>query len=383
MRVAIGAVAGTIGGPATYAVELVRALVAEFPEDSFVVLSDRTQPFADVAETVHLPLPSAWWQPVWDHVRVSAALRKGDFDLYHATKGILPRTLPSLVELPPGARRHTPRGLATALPAVVTIHDLAERVMPETFSRAQRLHLRMETPATLARASAVITVSKHSAADLQKYFPLSEIPVRVVPHGVSHWARRPDRDEVEAWKRRRSLTGRAVGYLGTIQPRKNLDLLAEAFRQAAGGEPLQLWIAGRGRPGYRPRCFDGGDTRIRYLGALPEVELPLFLASLECMVSPSAYEGFGLTFLEAMACGVPVIGLRNSAVHEVVGDAGLLIESGGAAALADAMVSLLKDRQRARELADRGLERAASFSWQRAAQQTRAVYQEAAGGALR
>ncbi len=164
MRVAIGAVAGTIGGPATYAVELVRALVAEFPEDSFVVLSDRVQAFEGVTETVQLPLPSAWWQPVWDHVRVSAALRKGAFDLYHATKGVLPRTLPSLAELPPGARRRTPRRLTTALPAVVTIHDLAERVMPETFSRAQRLHLRMETPATLARARAVLTVAQQSPA---------------------------------------------------------------------------------------------------------------------------------------------------------------------------------------------------------------------------
>jgi hypothetical protein len=91
MRIAIGAVTGTIGGPATYAVELVRALVSGFPDEQFVVLTDKPAAFGGVCETVEIPLASAWQQPIWDHVRLPRALAGEWFDLYHGTKGVLPR----------------------------------------------------------------------------------------------------------------------------------------------------------------------------------------------------------------------------------------------------------------------------------------------------
>ena len=355
MNVAIGAVVGTLGGPATYAIQLVRALAEEFPQDRWTVVTDRPQAFAGITETVHVPLGSPWRQPLWDHLGVARALGRGRYDLYHGTKGVVPRRL--------------------ALPAVVTVHDLAVRVLPHTFSRAQRWHLRVETPSTLRRARAVITDSRSSANDLERFYPAVADRVTVVPLAPPRALAPAGAAAIAAGKRARSIDRTTlVAELGTVQPRKNIDLLADAFRRAAGTRPWGLLLAGRLRPGYRPACLDDPDPRIRYLGEIDDAELPAFLGALSCMVSPSSYEGFGLTFLEAMAAGCPVVGVANSSVPEVVGDAGILVGEPEAAALADAIETVVTDVALAADLSRRGVERAALFSWRETARRTREVY---------
>jgi glycosyltransferase involved in cell wall biosynthesis len=360
VRVAIGAVAGTLGGPATYARELVRALSEEFPSDDFTVVTDRPDLFAGTAQTIRVPLPSAWGQPLWDHVGVPWALRHGRFDLYHGTKGVLPRAL--------------------RLPGVVTIHDMANYVMPETFSRAQRIHLQLETPSTIRRATALITDSRSTAHDLERFFPETTGRIDVIPVAAPSWLRVPSEAEVLRWKAARGIRKPCIGYLGTVQPRKNLEVLARAFRQAGGGHDWILLVAGRCRPGYRPSCLDGTDPRMVYLGPIADEDVPLFLASLSCMVSPSSYEGFGLTLLEALTVGCPVIAVANSSVPEVVGDAGVLVSAPDAGTLAQAISSIVTDPDRAAELRRRALARAALFSWTSTARLTRAVYARACGG---
>lgn len=348
---------GTTGGPSTFAIELVRALVGLDSGHEFTVLTDRPEAVSDFARTIELPLGSAWGQPLWDHVAVPRALRRG-FDLYHGTKGVLPRV--------------------SRVPGVVSIHDLAVNRMPETFSRAQRLHLKVETPATIRRAAVVMTGSRSTANDLQKLYPASAGKIAVVPYAASRRMTPPEESEVEAFRERYEVAELAVGYLGTLQPRKNIDLLADAFLRAAGDRPWQLLIAGRLRPGYRPDCLEGRDERIRYLGELADDELAPYLAGLSCMVSPSAYEGFGLTFIEAMAVGCPVIGLANSSVPEVVGDAGLLVPHASEIELADAISRVVGDARYAAELSARGVQRAALFSWEETARRTLEVYEGAA-----
>ena len=355
MRVAIGAVAGTTGGPATYAVELVRALVEQFPGDAWTVITDRPDLFESASDIIAVPLGSAWGQPWWDHVRVRRWLRRDTFDLYHGTKGVLPRGL--------------------EVPGVVTIHDLAVLHLPETFHLAQRIHLRIETPRTVRRAAAVITVSRSSATDLARAYPRAIGKIEVVPEAASAQLAPASSEEIAVWRLRRGVGRPAVGYLGTIQPRKNIDLAAEAFLRAAGDRPWQFLLAGRMRPGYRPACLSWNDERIRYLGEIPSEELPSFFGALACMVSPSAYEGFGLTFLEAMATGCPVVGVANSSVPEVVGDAGLLVRLADAGELADAIERIVTDVAFAADLSRRGVERAALFSWSETARRTHAVYE--------
>lgn len=363
MRVAIGAVAGTTGGPATYAVELVRALVETHPQTDFAVLTDLPEVFADFVDTRRVPLGTSWRQPLWDHLGVACVLRKERFDVYHGTKGVLPRFVRT--------------------PAVVTIHDVAVRVMPETFRRAQRMHLAVETPFAVRRAAAVLTDSRSTARDLERHYPRSAGKVEVVPLAARPGLRPATDDEIRQWRRKYDVDGLAIGYLGTLQPRKNLDLLADAFRRAAGGRRWQLLLAGRMRPGYRPDCLapTGADPRIRYLGEIPDAELPAYLGSLACMVSPSSYEGFGLTFIEAMACGCPVVGFANSSIPEVVGDAGVLIAREEAQPLADAIEHVATDLAFATRLAQRGVARAALFTWRETARKTHAVYSRVAEAA--
>ena len=359
MKVAIGAVAGTIGGPATYAVELARALVAAYPEDQFVALTDRPAAFTDVCETQTVTMRTPWEQPFWDHVRVPRALERGGFDLYHGTKGVLPR-----------------RG---ATPAVVTIHDLASHVMPETFRRVQRLHLHWETPWALSRARAVLVPSQSTASDLARFFPEVVAPVHVTPEAPARSIRPPSTAAVAAWRERHGIDKPSCGYLGTIQPRKNLNLLLDAFLAAAGPRDWRLVIAGRIRPGETP-SFLGRDSRVVWVGALKDEDISPFLGSIRCMISPSAYEGFGLTFIEAMAAGCPVVGLRNSSVPEVVGDAGVLVESADVDVLAPVIERLMTDDAAAADLSRRGRERAAKFSWLDTARRTMAAYQAALEG---
>jgi len=324
-----------------------------------LVLTDRPDLFAGFAQTVELPLGSPWQQPLWDHRRVARALGRERVDLYHATKGVLP--------------------LWSRVPAVVTVHDLAVKVMPDTFSRAQRLHLGLETPATLRRAVAVITDSRSSANDLERFYPQAAGKIEVIPLAAPASARPAAQARIERWKADHQVEGPAVGYLGTLQPRKNLDVLARAFLRAAGSKPWRLLIAGRLRPGYRPECLDWDDARICYLGEIDDEELPAMLGSLSCMVSPSSYEGFGLSFIEAMACGCPVIGVANSSVPEVVGDAGILVPQLDVRALADAIESVVSDAALTLDLSRRGVERAALFSWRETARRTHAVYARVAG----
>ena len=358
MKVAIGAVAGTIGGPATYAAELVRALVAGFPDDSFTVLTDDPSPFRGVCEAVHVPMRSAWEQPLWDHLRVPRVLARRDFDLYHGTKGVLPR-----------------RG---STPSVVTVHDLASHVMPSTFAFAQRLHLRMETPWAVSRARAVLVPSASTRDDVERFFPRARGKVCVTPEAPSRSLAPASADEVAAWRARHGIEGPACGYLGTIQPRKNLGLLVRSFLRAAGSNDWRLVIAGRLRPG-QDTSFLGDDRRVVYVGALPDEEIPAFLGSLRCMASPSLYEGFGLTFVESMACGCPVVALRNSSVPEVLGNAGVLLDDESEEGLARAIARMMTDDAAVADLSRRGLARAARFSWAVTARLTMEAYRMALG----
>jgi glycosyltransferase involved in cell wall biosynthesis len=319
------------------------------------VLTDGPEAFDGIAVGVeHLPLRTPWVQPFWDHVQVPRALRRVGADLYHGTKNAVP--------------------LAAPCPSVVTIHDLAVYHHPESFTAAQRWHLRAHTPHAVRVARAVITVSEHSAADLRARFPYAAAKVQAVPNGVS--ARfRPvtDAAALAAFRERHGLgPGRLIAYLGTLQPRKNVELLAAAFGRVASALPdAELVLAGRIRPGYRPNL---PRERVRLIGPLPDAELPLFYGTVSVLVNPSLYEGFGLTLIEAMACGCPVIALRRSAVPEVTGDAALLIDEPSEAALADALLAIVGTPATAASHRALGLLRATEFSWARAARAVESVY---------
>lgn len=369
LRVAIGAVAGVTGGPATYSVELVHALAALGDGGlELVVLTDRPDLFASLGGAVRIeeiPLPSAWRQPWWDNVAVPARLRGLDVDVYHGTKHALP-LLP----------------LARATARVVTIHDLAVLVESETFSLAQRLQLVVHLRHAARAADRIVCVSRHAAGDVVARLGVPAGRIAVVPHGISA------RFVPPADPARRTAVRRAYGvgegqhlvsFVGTAQPRKRIEVAVDAVGRLHGsGLPVTLVIAGRRRPGYAAAWLDAPPPFVRVVGELPADDLVELYGASDVMVSPSSFEGFGLTFVEAMACGCPVVGVAATSVPEVVGEGGLLVERPDPALVAGALGRLLADATLRADVARRALAQAGTLSWRRAAEQTRDAYRTAA-----
>ncbi|HEX5136534.1 MAG TPA: glycosyltransferase family 1 protein [Planctomycetota bacterium] len=354
MHVALGALCGVTGGPSTYALRLAEALAAR--EDvRLTVLTDRPERFSGVA-VVEVRGGGGLGRIPWQHMRLPRALKTLRPDLYHDTKNALPRRLD--------------------VPGVVTVHDLAHLRCPETFGFASRLFLKWSTADAVKRARIVVVPSESTARDLAELLPASAGKVRVVPHGIAPLpAPLPD----SLARMRARVKGPFVLHVGTIQARKNVDLLVRAVRLLRGeGLPHRLVLAGRrGWKGERAFAEIAKDDTALWLGEASEDDLAALHALADAFASPSGYEGFGFTAAEAMAAGVPVVASRNSSLPEVVGDAGVLLDALTPEAIAAALVPLLLDPERRRALGAAGRARAASFSWSRAAEGTVRAYRDA------
>jgi glycosyltransferase involved in cell wall biosynthesis len=359
MRVGIGALVGILGGPATYARELVAAL-ARLGGHEYVVFTDRPDAFGglDVA-TIPVPLRSSYHQLTWDHWALPALVAARGIQVYHGTKNVLPWRLPA--------------------PAVVTVHDLAVYACPDTFSLPQRLHLRALIPRSVARSRRIIADSEHARQDIVARFGVAAERVVAVPLGVAAAYRTPPTDDAVARLRRaHGLGDRVVACVGTVQPRKRIERVIEAFVRAdAAAAGWTLAIAGRIRPHYAPPWLRELPPGARFLGPLGEDELRTLYAGSAIAVSASDYEGFGLTVLEAMASGCAVVAVAATSIPEVVGDAGVLVPASDAALLAAALRGLLQDPDRRTALGGAVRRRAAAFTWDETARRTRAVYEEA------
>lgn len=358
MRIGIGALIGIVGGPATYARELVRALVGVGGHE-YVVFTDRPDAFADVdVERVHVPLRGTWHQVLWDHERLPGLLHRHGVALYHGTKNVLPWRL--------------------AVPGVVTVHDLAVYACPETFALPQRLHFRLTVPPSVARAARVLCDSYHARGDVLARFGLPPERVPVVRLAVApELLVQPGDGAVQALRRRYELGAKLVGCIGTVQPRKRVERVIEAFvRAGVHADGWELAVAGRLRPGHRPAWVDAPPPGVRWLGPLDDDELRALYAACEIVMSASEYEGFGLTVLEAMAARCAVVTVGTTSIPELVGDAARLVPRSDAGLLATELRALCADDVARAALADRAWAHARRFDWAETARGTRDVYDE-------
>jgi glycosyltransferase involved in cell wall biosynthesis len=282
-------------------------------------------------------------------------------------------------------------GLAYALPlvcptrSVVTIHDLSFMLFPAAFNTINRLYLTAATRHAVRRADAVVTVSEHTRQDVIRLLNARPGRVFAVPNGVdSDFRPIADAERVARFRRDQGLPERFVLFVGTIEPRKNLIRLVEAFHRGKIGSTGVKLVLGGG-VGWR---YSGLLRRVEELGLGDEVLLPGFISrdqlpwwynAAEVFVFPSRYEGFGLPPLEAMACGTPVIASTASSLPEVVGDAGLLVGPDDVEGLAEAMLRMLSNDDLRADFRRRSLARAATFSWRRTAAETARVYRAVLG----
>jgi glycosyltransferase involved in cell wall biosynthesis len=208
--------------------------------------------------------------------------------------------------------------------------------------------------------------------------------IEVVPLGTE--MKGPPREKVELVQARHGVRSPYVLWVGTLEPRKNLERTVQGFAHAvteAELDEVQLCLVGprgwlRGDPG---ELLAGRRDRVRWLGSVPRDELPALYAGAEAFVFPSLAEGFGLPVLEAMACGAPVVTSDRSALPEVAGDAALLCDPTDPGSIGEAVGRVLRDRDLAGRLRRAGLERAAGYTWDRMARETASRYRELVGPA--
>ncbi len=270
--------------------------------------------------------------------------------------------------------------LLAPCPAIVTIHDLSFIRFPEMFRPANRLYLTALTRLSARRARRLIAVSEHAAAESARLLGVSRERIDVIYHGVDPVFRPLPDDEVAAFRQRRGLPERFVFFVGTLEPRKNLVRLVEAFARVHDTQ-VGLMLAG-GKGWLYDELFARVETlglskRVIFPGYVMSEELPLWYNAATILAYPSVYEGFGLPVLEAQACGTPVLTSNVSSLPEAAGDAALMVAPYNVEALAAGLNHLLTSESLRGDLRERGIAHARKFSWSRAAQETARVYRRA------
>jgi glycosyltransferase involved in cell wall biosynthesis len=266
---------------------------------------------------------------------------------------------------------------------VLTIHDLTSFSLPETHVALRRSGpYRRAVLASIRRASRIVVPSQAVADELRGLVPELDAPrVEVIPHGIGPEFTPGAASRARALAARLALPDRYLLYVGTIEPRKGLDTLLDAFARISSNPP-DLVVAGRLGWKYddllaRIRAWPG-PGRVRLLGYVDAADLPALYAGAAAFVYPSRSEGFGFPPLEAMASGTPTIATDTSSLRENLRGAAELVPPGDAAALADALRRLLDDEQLRSERRAGGLERAAQFRWEATAARTLRCYRDVA-----
>lgn len=310
---------------------------------------------------------SPWRRIAWEQTRL-AGLTRG-LDLLHGLAFAAP--------------------LVAACPTVITVHDLSFLRFPAAFRPFNRHYLSLFTRWSTRRAARVIAVSESTRQDVITFCSVPPERVVVVPNGVSEHFTPAAPAAVAEFRTRASLPERFILFLGTLEPRKNIAGLLDAYALArkASPQPLPKLVIAGGKGWYYQTIFArvtelGLTGDVVFPGYVPGEELPWWYRAAEVFVYPSQFEGFGLPILEAMACGTPVITTDASSLPEVAGDAALLTPPDETPALADALLRVLADPQRRAEMRGAGLRQAARFPWTRTAAETVAVYRAALGLAV-
>ena len=353
MRIVLDAtpLASAGAGPARYVSELSVALARCFPADDVYLASDQKFQRPECA-TVNLtlgrgpktPLERRWW--LWGATRESLRLRG---EIFHGTNFEVP--------------------LIPVVPSVVTLLDLspwmrADWVDEHWRTISARVRQRGAAAVVLGLAGIVITLTEAVRREAIERFRLHPARVVAVPLAAS------------ARFRPRRLPNASQPYflfVGTIEPRKNVSMLIEAWRVVRQRHDIDLVLAGRVRPGLQ--LFD--EPGLKILGEVPDETLPELYSNAVACLYPSLYEGFGLPPLEAMRCGCPAIVSRQPSIAEVAGDGALGLDANDAKSWVEAMTAFLTSDELRSAWRDRGLRRADEFSWDQTARKTREVYVEA------
>ena len=353
------AVAAQATGTELYSRHLIRALIDMAPDRHFRLYFNRppAQPAfqAGNVESRAIPFPR-----LWTHLRLAWEVTRHPPDALFVPAHVLPILHPSR--------------------SVVTVHDLGYLHFPDTHPATQRLYLDASTRWNSRAARRVIADSQATKADLIRRYGTSAEKIVVAYPGIDPALRRvEDPHHIQDVKTRAGIEGAYLLYIGTLQPRKNLARLIEAYaRSQARG--LQLVIAGK--QGWLIEDLSGQiaklklASRVIFPGYVSDADKAALLSGATGLVFPSLYEGFGFPVVEAMACGTPVICSHTSSLPELAGDAALLVDPFDVDAMAAAIDRLVGEAGLRGLLVGRGYAQARKFSWQACARAVLNVLEE-------
>ena len=348
-----------------YTHQILLAMKRLAPEHRYVLIDHRreTNPFRDQFEQVTIPLP----QPPaavtrWNLTRVPRFLSR--FDLVFS----------------PGL--YGPGRIPAGVKGVMVVHDLVRYLFPQffVFNLMQKMLDRWVYPRMLRNYDHLLAVSESTRNDLIRLFHIPEGKITVTPHGADREFRPQDDPERGAdLVRKYNLKPPFILFLGTLEPRKNLTTLIRALAPLKDKIPHSLVLAGQ-KGWLWEDIFQSVDRlglqdRVHWTGYIPDEDRVRFYQAADFLVYPSWYEGFGMPVLEALQSGCPVIASQASALPEVVGEAGLLVDPSSPEEISQAILRLVREPGLKERLREAGLVRARQFSWEASAQKTLEVFE--------
>lgn len=352
-------------GVGTYTFELARALAAAAPQDEFELISPL--PFEETVPNVTRPAnleliysrPNLF-QRRWWAIGLPSYIRRNPLSLFHGTNYEVP--------------------LRERCPTVVTIHDLSLLLHFSTHEARSVRRARLLLPRMARKAKLIITDSELVKKEVCEHLKIESEKVCAIPLAPRSSFKPMPLPETLAVRKRLQIEDLFLLFVGTIEPRKNLSVLLQAFEEVLRMSDLRPQLVIGGKVGWKSdelfsqlRRSPIGD-RVRLIGFVSDEDLRALYSSCQAFIYPSIYEGFGLPPLEAMSCGAPVIASQVPSIKESVAR---IVSATDSKSLARNIVELLKDEQERQSLSIRGLEYAQEFSWQRTAALTREVYARA------
>ncbi|MBR3971150.1 MAG: glycosyltransferase family 4 protein [Ruminococcus sp.] len=267
---------------------------------------------------------------------------------------------------------------------VITVHDMVYRTYPETVRGRTKKILDMGLASSMKRADMIVTVSEFSKSEIIRYFPQHESKIRVVPCGVDLDRFKPCQqpERIPEVKKKLGIEGEYFLYVGTIEPRKNLERLINAYNifcQHEKDAPKLVLAGGKGwlYDGIFQRVTDLKlEEKVLFTQYISDEDMNPLMCGALAFVFPSIYEGFGIPPLEAMACGVPVLASNAASLPEVTGDCAVTCDPYSEEEIAEGLRRLYSDSELRADLSRRGLERAKTLTWDSSAEKLYSVYKE-------
>ncbi|MFB3897087.1 MAG: glycosyltransferase family 4 protein [bacterium] len=350
-------------GVGLYTYHLIQALLAIDKTNQYYLFSAQPVHLPDSVKTAATVITHSHYKittPFWEQIQLPRLLIKNQIEVFHTPNYIT--------------------SIFSYIPTVITVHDLSVFLFPQMHPVYRRWRHRLLFPSSVKQANKIITVSEQTKLDLNHLFSITKGKTVTIYNGLPVWFTQEGSLSVQNLE----LPEPYILFVGTIEPRKNLQLMLQSFAQVKNLNhiPHKLVIIGGNGWGNNQIHTQleqyGIQNEVIFTGHLEHNELPSIYQHASLLVFPSIYEGFGFPPLEAMACGIPVIASNISSIPEVVGDAGILLNLDKPQIWAETIYSVLSDQQLQQELRLKGINRAKQFSWGKTAQLTLTVYEQAA-----